>query len=148
MKDQASSPARAGHPTPPPTSVPLFDTQRQYRELASEITAAVNRVCASGQYILGPDVAALEQALAAYCQAPHAIACASGSDALLLALVACGVGPGDEVICPSYTFFATASAVTRLGAEPIFVDIEPATFNIDPKKIEPLARSHRPPRPC
>ena len=136
---------RPSSPTPPPTSVPLFDTLRQYRELASEITAAVNRVCASGQYVLGPDVTALEQSLAEYCQVKHAIACASGSDAILLALIACDIGPGDEVICPSYTFFATASAVTRLGAKPVFVDIEPGSFNLDirdvARKITPATKA-------
>lgn len=135
MNDRSANSARPAAPTPPPTSVPLFDTQRQYRELASEITAAVNRVCASGQYILGPDVAALESALADWCQTAHAIACASGSDALLLALMACGIGPGDEVICPSYTFFATASGVARLGARPVFVDIDPESFNLDPSQV-------------
>src|SRR6185369_12286625 len=118
--------------------VPLLDVNRQYQPLRAEILAAIARVCDSGRYILGPDCDELERGIAALTGARHAIACASGSDALLLALMALGIGQGDEVICPSYTFFATASAVTRLGAEPIFVDIEPATFNLDPKKIEPL----------
>jgi dTDP-4-amino-4,6-dideoxygalactose transaminase len=119
-------------------AVPLLDMKRQYEPLREKILAAVSKVCDSGRYILGPECEELERGVAQFTGARHAIACASGSDALLLALMALGVGPGDEVICPSYTFFATASAVTRLGAEPIFVDIEPATFNIDPKKIEPL----------
>jgi dTDP-4-amino-4,6-dideoxygalactose transaminase len=120
------------------TPVPLLDLKRQYEAIRNEILAAVTRVCDSGRWVLGPDCEELERAVAQYTGARHAIACASGSDALLLALVALGVDQGDEVLCPSYTFFATASAVTRLGAEPVFVDIEPATFNIDPKKIEPL----------
>src|SRR5580658_8852962 len=91
----------------PPTSVPLIDVQRQYRLLQAEIQAALARVCESGRFVLGPDVQALEESLATYCQVPHAIGCASGSDALLLALMAYDVGPGDEVIVPSYTFFAT-----------------------------------------
>jgi dTDP-4-amino-4,6-dideoxygalactose transaminase len=119
-------------------SVPLLDMKRQYEPLREKILAAVSKVCDSGRYILGPECEELERGVAQFTGARHAIACASGSDAILLALMALGIGPGDEVICPSYTFFATASAVTRLGAEPIFVDIEPATFNIDPKKIDPL----------
>jgi dTDP-4-amino-4,6-dideoxygalactose transaminase len=120
------------------TPVPLLDLKRQYEAIRNEILAAVTRVCDSGRWVLGPDCEELERAVAQYTGARHAIACASGSDALVLALMALGVDQGDEVLCPSYTFFATASAVSRLGAEPVFVDIEPATFNIDPKKIEPL----------
>ena len=118
------------------SGVPLLDVQRQYQAIRGEIAAAVTRVCDSGRFILGPDCEQLETALAAYCQVPHAVACASGSDALLLALMAYGIGPGDEVLMPSYTFFATASAAWRLGARPVFVDIEPTTFNIDPKLLE------------
>src|SRR5205823_4206135 len=102
------------------------------------LLAAVNKVCDGGRYVLGPECEELERDIAKYTGARHAIACASGSDALLLALMALDIGPGHEVICPSYTFFATASAVWRLGAEPVFCDIEPTTFNIDPAKIESL----------
>jgi len=115
--------------------VPLLDMARQYEPLRDAIRAAIDRVCESGRFIMGPECQQFEQAVAAYCGARHAIACASGSDALLLALMALGVRPGDEIILPSYTFFATASAVTRLGAVPVFVDIELQTFNIDPAKI-------------
>jgi dTDP-4-amino-4,6-dideoxygalactose transaminase len=115
--------------------VPLVDMSRQYDSLAEEITAAVKRVLESGRYILGQECQELEKSIATYCHVPHAIACASGSDAILLALMATCVGPGDEVILPSYTFFATASAVARLGAKPVFVDIDPATFNIDPALV-------------
>lgn len=115
--------------------VPLLDLQRQYRGLREEMLAAITRVCDSGRFVLGPDCEQLEAALAEYCQARHALACASGSDALLLALMAADVGPGDEVILPSYTFFATASAVWRLGARPVFVDIEPAGYNLDPALV-------------
>jgi dTDP-4-amino-4,6-dideoxygalactose transaminase len=124
------------NPTSP--GVPLLDVQRQYRGLREELMAAVQTVCDSGRFILGPDCEQLEQAIAKYCQAPHAIACASGSDALLLALMALEVGPGDEVLLPSYTFFATASAVWRLGAKPVFVDIDPATYNLDAKHAAAL----------
>ena len=116
--------------------VPLLDTRREFEPLRQELLAAVEAVCASGQYILGPEVARLEERLAAYCGTRHAIACASGSDALLLALMAYDIGPGDEVIVPSYTFFATASAVVRLGARPVFAEIEPRHFNLDPADIE------------
>ena len=118
-----------------PACVPLIDVQRQYSHLEPDIVAAIQRVCASGKYVLGPENTELEQSLSKYCRAKHAIACASGSDALLLALMAVDVGAGDEVILPSFTFFATASAVARLGARPVFVDIEPGTFNLDAAKV-------------
>ena len=95
-------------------------------------------MCQSGAFVLGPEVKNLEQAVASYCRVKHAVGCASGSDALLLALMASDVGPGDEVIMPSFTFFATASAATRLGAKPVFADIDPVTFNVDPACRRPL----------
>lgn len=119
-----------------PRSVPLIDMQRQYEELAPELTAALARVCESGRFVFGPDCQQLEQSLASYCQARHGVACASGSDALLLALMAFDIGPGDEVLLPSFTFFATASAVVRLGARPVFVDLEPRRYGIDPDLLE------------
>ena len=118
--------------------VPLLDLARQHAELKEPITAALGRVWESGWFVLGPEVERLEQSLAAYCGAKHAVGCASGSDALLLSLMASEVGPGDEVILPSFTFFSTASAVTRLGARPVFADIEPGTFNLDPLAVERL----------
>ncbi len=130
---------------PRPTSVPLFDVSRQHAALEAEILAALTRVCTSGKFVLGPDCTDLEAMLADYCGVKHAVACASGSDALLLALMAYDVGSGDEVVCPSYTFFATASAITRLGATPVFVDIEPATCNLDAadmaRKITPRTKA-------
>lgn len=123
-------------PTPAAPPVPLCDIQAQYRALKDEIDAAVLRVLASGQAILGPEVAAFEQEAAAYCGAQYGIGCGSGTDALVLALRAIGVGPGDEVIVPPFTFFASASAVARIGAKPVFVDVDPLTFNIDPNQIE------------
>jgi dTDP-4-amino-4,6-dideoxygalactose transaminase len=131
-----SATEHAGVPGTSP--VPLLDLARQNGPLRRELWAALERVCDSGRFILGPDCEQLEQRLAKYCQVSEAVACASGSDALLLALMALGIGPGDEVLLPSYTFFATASAVTRLGATPVFVDIDPATYNMSPAHLEKL----------
>ncbi len=117
-------------------SVPLLALDRQHAALRDEIRAAIDRVVDSGRFVLGPDVNDLEAELARALDVPHVISCASGSDALLLALMALGVGAGDEVVVPSYTFFATASAVTRLGAVPIFADIDPATYLVDPADVE------------
>ena len=117
-------------------AVPLLALDRQYAALREQIREAINRVCDSGRFVLGPDVADLEAELAKALGVPHVISCASGSDALLLALMALDVGTGDEVIVPSYTFFATASAVTRLGAVPIFADIDPVTYLVNPRDIE------------
>lgn len=116
-------------------SVMLLDLRRQYDAIKDEIADALKRVCDSGAFVLGPEVKLLEQNISAYTQVDYSIACASGSDAILLALMAAQVGPGDEVIVPSFTFFATASAVTRLGARPVFADIDPVSFNIDPADI-------------
>jgi dTDP-4-amino-4,6-dideoxygalactose transaminase len=133
-----------GH-SPPYGNVPLLDVNRATAELRGELLAAVARVIHSGRFLHGPDVAELEQSVAALSGVKHAVACASGSDALLLALMALDIGDGDEVIVPSFTFFATASAVWRLGARPVFVDIEPGTFNMDANRIEeavtPLTRA-------
>ena len=109
--------------------VPLCDIQASYRQLRGPIDAAMSHVLTTGQVILGPEVAALEREVASYCGAAHAVGCSSGSDALLLALAALDIGPGDEVILPTFTFFATAGAVARTGATPVFADIDPDTFN-------------------
>lgn len=119
----------------PMLDVAMLDVRRQNAPLADEINAAIQAVVASGAFVNGPAVKEFEEATARYCGTRHAVGCASGSDALLLALMALGIGPGDEVIMPSFTFFATASSVTRLGATPVFADIVPETFNIDPKDI-------------
>jgi dTDP-4-amino-4,6-dideoxygalactose transaminase len=116
--------------------IPFLDLKAQFASIREEILAAVETVFASQQFVLGPQVAALEQELAAYCGSRHAIGVASGTDALVLALRAAGVAPGDEVIVPAMTFIATASAVAILGARPVVADIRPDTFNIDAKKIE------------
>ncbi|HTN77339.1 MAG TPA: aminotransferase class I/II-fold pyridoxal phosphate-dependent enzyme, partial [Pirellulaceae bacterium] len=115
--------------------VPLLDVGRGNGPLMNDIQAAIAKVCQSGRFVLGPDVQEFEKNVATYTGARHAIGCASGSDAILLALMAYDIGPGDEVICPSFTFFATASAVARLGARPVFIDIDPATFNFDTAKL-------------
>ncbi len=117
------------------TSVPLFDIQRQMEPLRTEIDTAISGVFDSGQFVLGPEVKTLESKVADFCQSSFAVGCASGSDALLLALMAADIGVGDEVIVPSYTFFSTASAVTRVGAKVVFADIDPRTFNIDPTDV-------------
>jgi dTDP-4-amino-4,6-dideoxygalactose transaminase len=118
--------------------VPLLDLARQHSPLKAQMLASLERVCDAGSFVLGPEVTQLEQSIAGYCQARHAIGCASGSDALLLALMALDISKGDEVILPSFTFFATASAVTRLGAKPVFADIDPHTYNIDPEHVASL----------
>lgn len=116
--------------------VPLCDLQTQYRAIRAQIEAAVCRVLASGQVILGPEVKALEDEVAQHCGVGHAVGCGSGSDALLLALQALEIGPGDEVILPSFTFFASAGMVCRAGARPVFADIDPITYNLDPLQVE------------
>jgi dTDP-4-amino-4,6-dideoxygalactose transaminase len=116
--------------------VPLCDLLAQYHALREPLHAALHRVLASGQVILGPEVAALEGEIARYCGVGHAVGCASGTDALLLALVALGIGPGDEVLLPPFTFIATAGAVCRAGARPVFVDVEPDALNLDPGQVE------------
>ena len=114
------------------TSVPLLNVQRQTAAIRPSLDAAISRVLDHGMFINGPEVRQFEESLARYCGVQHAIACASGSDAILLPLMALGVGAGDRVLTVPFTFFATGGSIARLGAEPVFVDIEPATFNMDP----------------
>jgi dTDP-4-amino-4,6-dideoxygalactose transaminase len=116
--------------------VPLLDLHAEYEGLRDETLAAVARVLDAQQFILGPEVSALEEEIARYCGTRYAVGCASGSDALLLALMALDIQSGDEVITTPYSFFATASAVTRLGARPVFVDIDPQTYNLDTALVE------------
>lgn len=117
-------------------NVPLLDLKAQFQPIRDEIMTAMQTVCDEQGFILGPRVVAFEEAVATYIGSRYAIGCASGSDALLLSLMAMGVKAGDEVITVPFTFFATAGAISRLGAKPVFVDIQPDTFNIDPNMIE------------
>jgi dTDP-4-amino-4,6-dideoxygalactose transaminase len=114
---------------------PFIDLKAQYRAIKPEIDAAIERVMDSQQFILGPEIESFETEVAEYCGSRFAIACASGSDALLLALMALQIGPGDEVVTTPFTFVATAGAIARLGARPVFVDIDPSTYNIDSGKL-------------
>lgn len=116
--------------------VPLLDLAAHHAPLHKEIMAVLEQVVRSQAFILGPEVAKLEERVASYCRAKAAVGVSSGTDALLISLMALGVGPGDEVVTTPYSFFATAGAVVRLGAKPVFVDIEPRSFNIHPGKIE------------
>ncbi len=116
--------------------VKLLDLTAQYLPIRNEIRRAIDEVCDSQALILGPYVERFEKKLAEYCQTKHAIGVSSGTDAILCSLMAMEIGPGDEVICPSFTFFATAGCIARTGATPVFVDIDPVTFNIDPNLIE------------
>jgi UDP-2-acetamido-2-deoxy-ribo-hexuluronate aminotransferase len=114
----------------------FIDLQRQYQSYKEEFRAEIDKVLDTSRYILGPAVTELEQALAAYLGAKHAIGCASGTDALLLAMMALGLQAGDEVIVPDFTFFATAEVVSLLGAKPVFADVLPDTLNLDPRQVE------------
>jgi dTDP-4-amino-4,6-dideoxygalactose transaminase len=121
--------------------VPLLDLQAQHSQIRDEVLAEIVRVVDSQKFILGEDVKRLEEEIAAYCGCRYAVGCASGSDALVLALMALGVGPGDEVLTTPYSFFATAGAVSRVGAVPVFLDVEEATFNIDADRIAQVLAS-------
>lgn len=123
--------------------VPVLDLKRQYAAIKDEIDAAILDVVASAQFVLGPHVKAFEEAAADYCGAKHAIGVASGTDALLLSLKALDIGPGDSVILPSFTFFATAGVVHNVGATPVFCDIDPQTFNLDPDHLRHILEGAR-----
>jgi dTDP-4-amino-4,6-dideoxygalactose transaminase len=115
--------------------IPLLDLKAQYNTCRDDIMQAIAEVCESQAFALGPAVSAFEKEIAAYCGCKHAIGVSSGTDALLVSLMALGVGPGDEVITSPFTFFATAGCIVRLGAKPVFVDVDPDSYNIDPAAI-------------
>ena len=115
--------------------IPLVDVKAQYAPLIPELKERFAEVLESGRFIFGPEVEAFEREAAAYLGVPHAIGVANGTDALVLSLEAMGIGAGDEVICPSFTFYATAEAIARVGATPVFADIDPVTLNLDPQDV-------------
>jgi dTDP-4-amino-4,6-dideoxygalactose transaminase len=118
------------------TNVPLLDLKAQFAQIRAEVMPLIDQVCASQQFILGEHVRALEEELARYCATAFAVGVSSGTDALLLALMTLGIGPGDEVVTSPFTFFATAGAIARAGARPVFCDIDPVTFNILPSAVQ------------
>jgi dTDP-4-amino-4,6-dideoxygalactose transaminase len=121
--------------------VPLLDLKPQYQSIKEDILSSLNEVLEQQQFILGTKVAELEQEIARYCGTKHAVGVNSGSDALLLSMMATGIQPGDKVVTTPYTFFATVGSICRLGAAPLFVDIEPETYNMDPEKLDGLLNS-------
>jgi dTDP-4-amino-4,6-dideoxygalactose transaminase len=123
-------------PAPKSADFPFLDLKAQFASIREEVASAVGRVMESQQLIMGPEVAAFEKEIAEFAECKFAVGCASGSDALLLALMAYGIGPGDEVITTPFTFVATAGSIARLYARPVFVDIDPTTYNLDPQKLE------------
>jgi dTDP-4-amino-4,6-dideoxygalactose transaminase len=124
-----------------PQPVQMLDFSRQFASLRQELLETIESVCTSQKFILGPQVASFEQAAAAACAVPHAVGCASGTDAIWLALAAANVGPGDAVITTPFSFFATVSAILRCGAQPLFADIDPNTFNLSPTSVAELLRT-------
>jgi dTDP-4-amino-4,6-dideoxygalactose transaminase len=133
----SAAPRRSAAPiSAAPAPIPFIDLQAQRRRIASDVERAIARVLAHGQFIMGPEIAELERALADYCGVKHALACGSGTDALLLLLLAQGVGPGDAVFCPSFTFAASAEVIALIGATPVFVDVAADDFNLAPASFE------------
>jgi dTDP-4-amino-4,6-dideoxygalactose transaminase len=137
-----SQPSLAASGEPGPLTVPLLDFAREYAEIGPEVMAAVEAVFCSQRFVLGPEVAEFEQAAARHCGVTEAVGCASGTDALWLALAATGVQPGDRVLTTAFSFFATASAILRLGATPVFADIDPRTCNLAPKAAAAALEKH------
>ncbi len=116
-------------------TIPLVDTRAQYAPVLTEVLEALEGVLASGEFILGPNVKAFEREAAEYLGVPQTIGVANGTDAIVIVLDALGIGPGDEVICPAFTFYATAESIVRRGATPVFADVDPATMNLDPADV-------------
>src|SRR4030066_2302714 len=123
------------------TPIPILDLQKQYLSINDEILAAIERVLSSQQFILGSEVDTFEKIIADYCQCKYAIGVSSGTDALMISMMAIGIKPNDEVITTPYSFFATAGSIVRLGAKPVFVDIDPNFFNIQTDHIESAINS-------
>ncbi|MBN2191034.1 MAG: DegT/DnrJ/EryC1/StrS family aminotransferase [Candidatus Aureabacteria bacterium] len=117
-------------------NIPIIDLGKLYNEIKPEIDSAVSKVIADTKFILGPEVCEIEKKIAEYCRSEYAVGCASGTDAILLSLMSLGIEPGDEIITTPFTFFATAGSISRLGAIPVFVDIDPGTFNLNPELVE------------
>ena len=122
-------------------NVPLLDLKAQYQTIKERVMEVTEQIYESQYFILGPHVEALEKKIAGYCQSGHAVGVSSGTDALVLSLMAAGIGPGDRVISTPYTFFATTGAIARVGAEPLFVDIDPETYNLDPDKLKDAVKA-------
>lgn len=136
MADEVLSSSSENRPPAGSEPVPFINLVAQYESIAPEVRAAVDDVFASQAFILGDGVAELERSVAGYCDSRFAVGCASGTDALILSLMSLDIGPGDEVITSPFTFFATASAIHRVGARPVFVDIDPDSYNLDPVQVE------------
>src|SRR5450755_4590573 len=124
------------------TNVPLLDLKAQFAQIRAEVMPVIDKVCAGQHFILGEHVRALEEEVARYCAASFGIGVSSGTDALLLALMALGIGAGDEVITSPFTFFATAGTIARAGARPLFCDIDPLTFNLSPAAVQAFIDNH------
>lgn len=139
-------PSLAGADSVSSISVPILDFSRQYQTIKNEVLSAIERVCDTQHFILGAEVEALENEIAAVTDSKFAVGCASGTDALWLALVAAGVKPGDRVITTPFSFFASASSIVRAGAEPVFVDISPDTLNISPEQVQRVLGERKPPQ--
>src|SRR5215471_13294893 len=141
--EMSTSPARNSRVAVPGKTPPLqfIDLVQQFEHIRAEVMRAVAQVFETQRFVLGPEVEQLETEIANYLRCRFAIACASGTDALILALLSLGIGPGDEVITTPFTFVATASAITRVGAVPVFVDIDSETYNLDPANLEAVLSS-------
>jgi dTDP-4-amino-4,6-dideoxygalactose transaminase len=137
-----SEPSSGGSGDPAPVQVPLLDFSREYAQIGPELLSAVEAVFRTQRFVLGPEVTSFEQAAARHCGVAEAIGCGSGTDALWLALAAAGVGPGDHVLTTAFSFFATASAILRLGATPVLADIDPRTSNLDPEAAAAALETH------
>jgi dTDP-4-amino-4,6-dideoxygalactose transaminase len=136
VESSQSAETRAAKPTRPNAPIAFIDLKAQQDRIRSKVDAAITKVLDHGQYIMGPEVAALEQALTKFTGSPHALSCSSGTDALLIAMMAKGVGPGDAVLCPGFTYTATPETIAVIGATPVFIDVDAETFNIDAASID------------